>query len=165
MQEDALEPDPAPLSDLRSRYQLAQFRILNRGQSAALDVQIEWADQKPLLDAKGKEVTFGSAAPIPVIPPGKSASIDLGTSNEFILAHSDTTYRGSLRFRTPSGRKRAVQFVLSAEYERKALLHDEERPATEYQLQKIPEALDKIAEELRQISKGLEKRRGRRTRG
>jgi hypothetical protein len=110
------------------------------------------------LSAEGKPVAFAADVPIPVIPPGESASVTLGTSNDFITSQADTTYRGSLTFKNASGRSRSVQFVVSAEYERTALVYDEERSRTEFQLQKLPEELRRVSDQLDRLSRIAERR-------
>jgi hypothetical protein len=126
LQEDEQEPNPVPLIDLRSRYQLAQFRITNTGGSSTHQVRVEWKQQ--LRNSKGEDVLLGRDVAIPVIPEGESASILLGASYAFMDAHTDTTFRGTLSFENASGRRYRKPFVVSAEHERVSLVHDEELP-------------------------------------
>jgi hypothetical protein len=155
LQEDAQQPNPVPVIDVRSRYQLAQFRITNHGGASAHDVTITWARQ--LRDAGGKDVLLGRDVAIPVIPEGESASVGLGGSHDFLEAHEDTTHNGTLRFSNVSGRQYAKAFVVSAEHERWALVHDEETPKTLWQLQKVPDELQKVAREIKRLSGSLDR--------
>jgi hypothetical protein len=72
LQEDAQAPNPVPVIDVRSRYQLAQFRITNHGGSSAHNVRIAW--QQQLKDSTGLDVMLGRDVAIPVIPERESAS-------------------------------------------------------------------------------------------
>jgi hypothetical protein len=155
LQEDAQKPNPVPMIDLRSRYQMAQFRVTNHGGSSAHQVRITW--QQQLRDAEGKDVLLGRDVAIPVIPEGESASVSLGTSNAFIRAHADTTCRGRLSFENASGRRYSKRFVVSAEHERVALVHDEEMPKTQWELQKIPSELERVAREIAGLARVIER--------
>jgi len=146
MQEDVQQPNPVPVLDLRSRYQMVQLRITNHGGAPAHDVRITW--DRPLEDSDGKEVLLGRDVPVPVIPQGESASVLLGVSHAFMAKHKDTTFKGTITFRNPSGRRFSIAFVVSGEHERQALVHDEEGPKMQYELQKVPEALARIAAEI-----------------
>lgn len=155
LQEDAQEPNPVPIIDLRSRYQLAQFRITNHGGASAHDVMISW--QQQLRDATGKDVLLGRDVAIPVIPEGESASVLLGASHGFIRVHQDTTCRGTVRYANASGRRYTKPFVVSAEHERVALAHDEETPKTLRELQRIPDELQSVAREIGRLGGVLER--------
>jgi hypothetical protein len=146
LQEDAQEPNPVALFDFRSRYQLAQFRITNRGGTAAHDVKISW--ERPLCDSEGKTVMLGCDAPIPVIPQGESASVLMGSSVAYMRVHTDTNFKGTLSFANASGRRFVRSFVVSAEHERRSLVHDQEDPKTQFELQRIPEELQRVAQEI-----------------
>lgn len=122
LQEDAQAPNLVPLIDVRSRYQLAKFRITNHGGSSAHNVGITWRQQ--LKDASGHDVTLRRDVAIPVIPERESASVLLGVSNDFIRANTDTTCHGTLSFENVSGRKFKKAFVVSAEHERISLVHN-----------------------------------------
>lgn len=149
MQEDAQLPNPVPILDLRSRYQMAQFRITNHGGAPAHNVKIIWARQ--LLDAEGKDVVLGRDIPIPVIPQSESASVELGLNFAFIRAHPDTTFSGTVTFSNSSGRQFSTKFLVSAEHERYALLHDNEGTKMQFELQKVPDLLARIADEVAKL--------------
>jgi hypothetical protein len=155
LQEDAQQPNPAVVLDLRSRYQLAQFRITNHGGAAAHNVRITW--QRQLRDADGNDVLLGRDVPIPVIPQGESATVGMGVSNDFIRAHADTTCGGIISFANASGRRFARPFVVSAEHERIALVHSEETPKTQFELQKIPKELERVAREIAALGQVIER--------
>ncbi len=144
LQEDAIEPNPTPAFDLRSRYDLAQLRVTNRGGSPAYGVRVVWDD--PLRDEDGQEVAVGLDNTIPVLGPGETASVGLGTAHGFMAKTADTTRRGVTVFQNASGRERSKRFVISAEHERRALLHDQETSRTLYDLQRVPDELKRIAD-------------------
>jgi hypothetical protein len=150
LQEDALAPNPVPWLDMRSRYQLAQFRITNRGGSPAYDVRIVW--EQPLENANRERITLGVDSAIPIISPGDAASVNIGLSREHLKAWDDTTRRGTIAFADGAGNKYSRAFVVSAEHERVAMLYSDERVKTEYELQQIPAALKKIADELQKAN-------------
>lgn len=156
LQEDSLEPNPVPIIDLRSRYQLAQFRITNHGGGSAYDVTIIW--QRQLRDAEGNDVLLGRDIAIPVLPKGESASVALGVDSSFLSAHPDTTCSGKLEYANATGQRFIKSFVVSAEHERKALRHDEEALKTLRELQNIPAELQSVAREIAKLA-GILKRR------
>jgi len=146
LQEDALRPNPDPWLDMRSRYQLAQFKVTNRGTSPAYNVQIKW--DEPLANAQREPVMLGVDRAIPIIGAGDDASVDLGLDFEFLTVWSNTTRSGTIVFYDATGKRYSRAFVVSAENERNALSYNRERARTEYELQQIPDALKKIATEL-----------------
>jgi hypothetical protein len=152
LQEDALEPSPAPAYDLRSRYDVAQLRLTNRGGSPAYSVRIDW--DEPLRDQDGREVMIGADNTIPVLAAGETAPVGLGTAHGFMAKTSDTTRHGVITFVNASGRRRSKRFVITAEHERRALLHDHEAPRTQYELQRIPDELKRIADAITRAGRG-----------
>jgi hypothetical protein len=152
LQEDALEPNPVPAFDVRSRYDLAQLRVTNRGGSPAYRIQITW--DEPLRDEDDGVVVLGIDNTISVLGPGETASIGLGTAHGFMAKTPDTTRHGVLTFQNASGRRRSRRFVVSAEHERRALIHDQEAPRTHFELQRIPDELKRIAAAITQVGRG-----------
>jgi hypothetical protein len=150
LQEDALAPNPVPCIDMRSRYQLAQFNISNRGASSAYNVQLKW--DQPLESANREPVMLGVDGPIPVIGPGEAASVKLGAPFAYLKVWTDTTRRGTIAFDDATGKHYSRSFIVSPEHERVALSYNEERVRTEYELQQIPDALGKIAKALEKLN-------------
>jgi hypothetical protein len=153
LQEDALEPNPQPSIDVRSRYGLAQFRLTNKGQTAAHDLIITW--KVPLRTVGGDIVSIGDGGKLAVLVPGDSVSVALGETTQFFKSYSTTTCSGVLQFNNASGDALGREFIVSAEHERSALQHDREEPKTHYELQKIPAALDKISDEIASLRSDL----------
>ena len=157
LQEDSLEPILVASVDMRSRYGIAQFRLTNKGQSAAFDIRLEWT--RPLLTAQGNQVTVGKDGYIPVLAPGECASALLGGSHDIFPKSEDTTCSGKVTFRNAARQRRETEFVASAEHGRRALLHDDEIIKTQYELQKLPDELRRVSKELERIRELLAKAR------
>lgn len=156
LQENALEPNIRASLDFRNRYHLAQFRVANRGGSAAFDVRIEWDNQLQTLDGVPVQV-FGPSGVLPVLLAGDEATILLGESNAFLKKHPETTWSGTIKYQNSAAERRAKPFTLTAEHERLSLVHNEESPKTQFELQKIPDRLEDIAAELSKMRKFLMK--------
>jgi hypothetical protein len=155
LQENALEPNVRASLDFRSRYSLAQFRVSNRGGSPAYDLRIEWENPLQTVDGRTADI-FGPTGTLPVLLAGDEASIFLGESHAFLEAHPQAVWSGTMVYEDATGERRSKAFTLTAEHERLSLVHDEEEPKTQYELQKIPDRLGKIAAELAKIRSHLE---------
>lgn len=106
-------------------------------------------------------VQLGAGGVIPVLGPSEQATRLLDVSHEFFARHADATFTGSLSYSNASGEVRHKDFVISAEHIREAMLHDEELPKTQFELQKIPDKLEAIATEIKKLGKGPSAERGR----
>jgi hypothetical protein len=155
LQEDALEPHLVTSIDTGRRYGLAQFRVTNKGGSSAHEVHLEW--KHPLLKVDGSTVVIGNDGHVPVIAVGESASALIGASHEMFARLKDTTCSGRITFKNASGSSRSTDFLASAERQRHSLIYDEEDSRTHYELQKIPQVLKEISEELRNIGSRLDR--------
>jgi len=151
LQEDSQRPDVEVSFDFRSRYGLAQLRVMNRGLLPAYDVSLTWNDP-PLVGGDGKPITLGSAGLLPVLRGGESAAFLLDGAHEF-LSTRPLTYSGTLTFRDGAGVPVTTSFALSAEHESGAMEHTAEEPKTLYELQQIPDALRKIATAIANVRK------------
>ena len=149
LQEDALEPNLLVTIDGRSRYQLIQLKVVNLGQSAAFSVRIQWHRGPTVRD--GSVVELGPGGLIPALGPNEKATRLLDVSHQFFARHTDATFTGTISFTNTSGEVSKREFVVSAEHLREAMLHDEELPKTQFELQKIPEKLDNIAGEIKKL--------------
>ncbi len=126
----------------------------NRGGSAAYDVRIEWDNQLQTLDGVPVQI-FGPSGVLPVLLAGDEDTILLGQSNAFLKAHPQTTWSGTIKYQDSTGERRAKSFTLTAEHERLSLVHNEEEPKTQFELQKIPDRLEDIAAELSKMREFL----------
>jgi hypothetical protein len=151
MQEDALEPSLLPALDLRSRTNLAQFKIGNHGGSHAYDVVLVW--DRPLLEPDGKPVALG-LTPIPMIPKGESASVLVTSSHHLIAKTPDTTFTGTISFRNSRGRRFFDHFTVTAEHERNAMVLATDEQERHQDIEKIRTALEDMAKSLRQKAGG-----------
>ncbi|MDP2319176.1 MAG: hypothetical protein Q8O42_07565 [Acidobacteriota bacterium] len=151
LQEDALEPNLLVTIDGRSRYQLIQLRLVNLGHSAAFDVTIKWRNGPTVRG--GSPVQLGPGGLLPALGPNEHATRLLDVSHQFFARHTDATFVGTISYTNASGQGNHRDIVVSAEHLREAMLHDEELPKTQYELQKLPEKLDKIASEIRKLGK------------
>lgn len=142
MQEDALRPDIEPSFDARSRYGLTQFRVANRGKLPAFDVSLNWLGAE-LKDLNGQGIKLGSTGTLPVLRGGEAFSIPVGATHEFVKGA--LTYRGQVSYTDGAGGSVTKDFIVSAEHELAALVHSAEEPKTLYELQKLPDELEKIA--------------------
>jgi hypothetical protein len=152
LQEDALEPNLLVTIDGRSRYQLIQLKLVNLGQSPAYSIKIDWLHGPTVQE--GTVVQLGPGGVLPVLGPSEHATRLLDVSHKFFARHSDTTFTGTISWSNASGEVSERQLVLGAEHLREAMVHDEELPKTHYELQKLPDMLDKIAGEIGKLRKG-----------
>ena len=148
MQEDALEPSLLPAIDLRSRTNLAQFKVTNHGGSHAYDVLITW--DRPLPTLKGTTVALGET-PIPMIPRGEGASVLIDSSHEFIRKQPDTTFTGTISFKNRRGRRFSEPFTVTAEHERSAMVLVTDDQKLHQDIEKIRAALESIATSVRKL--------------
>ncbi len=146
MQEDALEPSLLPAIDLRSRTNLAQFKVTNHGGSHAYDVLIAW--DRPLPNLDGTTVSLGGT-PIPMIPRGESASVLIDSSHQFIKKQADTTFTGRISFKNAGGKQFSEPFTVTAEHERNAMVLVTDAQELQQDVEKIRAALESIATSLR----------------
>lgn len=149
LHEDAFSPNLLTLFDLRSRYNLVQFKLVNKGGSPAFDIKVE--TDKPLKRQNGDIVQLAGGNTIPVLHPNELASVSLGSSQAFFEDIDDTTISGTIQFSDASGNKYRRSFKVSAEHERSSLVHNQEELRTHYDIQKIPGALKQIADVIREI--------------
>jgi hypothetical protein len=149
LQEDALAPNVQIAFDARRRYELVQLCMTNRGLSPAHDIKVEW-DNAPM-NEQGEAVHLGSGGVVPVLNPGEEASVAVSVAHKFFAMGEPLVFSGRLSFNDASGNSHSKQLVVSAEHERRALLHQSEEPKTLYELQKLPAKLDAIAKELRSL--------------
>lgn len=143
LQEDAGAPNLQPSFDLRSRYSMAQFQLVNKGGSPAFNIKITF--DKPLKHQDGHTVQLAGGNAIPVLLPGESSSVSLGTSHALFNQHDDTSVSVTIQFTDASGSIQSKTCKVSAEHERSSLVHTREELRTHYDIQQIPGALKEIA--------------------
>jgi hypothetical protein len=141
LQEDAQKPKPYPVFDLASRHQLALLRVKNTGGTAAHDVRLEW--DIDLANHEGERIGFWADG-ITVLLPGESVSQVIDVHHQFMKAHADAVYTGTIRYKDASGARYSEPFLLDARPYARSPTYGEEDSRTHYELQKIPEELRKL---------------------
>lgn len=157
LQQDAQKPYPFPSADITSRYGLVQLCVRNYGGSAAYEISIKW--DKPLLNCKGEPVRFtdqAGAPEIPVLLPSESVSVLIDRSTQLFKKYQDLNYTGQVEFKNASGRRMAHPFLLSIEKHRKTLYFTQDDTKTHHELQRIPDELEKVCSELREIRNSMQ---------
>jgi len=156
LQENALQPTIRVALDFRRRYNLAQLSVTNAGGSPAYNERIEWHNLLHTVDDQEVQI-FGPSGVLPVLLARDEATSLLGESHSFLKRFADSTWSGTVSYEDASGDHHVRAFSVTAQHERLALVHNEERPRTEFELQKIPDRLERIAGELENIRRLLEK--------
>ena len=157
LSEDAQKPNPYPSIDLTGRYELMQLRVVNTGGSPAHDIRILW--KRPLLHLDGSVVRFtgiADAPDIPVLLPHESTSKLVGGAREIYQQFQDMNYSGELSFTDSSKRHYKIPFYISAESYRSSLTYSQEEPRTHYELQKIPNEINRLTTEVKSLKRALE---------
>jgi hypothetical protein len=157
IQQDEKKPYPYPSIDVRSRYGLMQLRITNKGGSPACNINIKW--NKPLINIKEEVVRFikqENAPDIPILLSNESIAILIGGVREMYNKYNNMNYSGIMEFQDVSGRKIKHTFYLSAETYRSTLDFMEEEGKTQMALQKVPEEIEKLRNEVIEIRKKSE---------
>jgi hypothetical protein len=131
---------------------LLPLKLANLGQSAAFAVRIQW--QRGPTVRNGSLVELGPGGLLPALGPNEKATRLLDVSHEFFARHTDATFTGTISYTNASGEVNERNFVVSAEHLREAMVHDEELPKTQFELQKIPDKLDNIASEIKKLGEG-----------
>lgn len=152
LQEDALQPNINIFIDGSSRYGMLQLCVCNTGGTPARKINIAW--DKPITSSNSEEITFKEEladCDIEILVPSETATmlIDMGAAFFEVTAVAD--YQGSLSYLNSSGRTKTQPFYVSAERFRNRLVHDKEAPRTHFELQKIPNELKRIGDELQKL--------------
>ncbi|MDD5015280.1 MAG: hypothetical protein PHW73_09330 [Atribacterota bacterium] len=160
-QEDSQRPYPYLFFDISSRYMLVQLVMKNFGGSPAYDIEIGW--DKPLLNSSGKQISFGvdnkHNIDVPFLLQGEKISVLVGGANNIFSKYKeeDLNYSGSISFKDSIGQQMEHCFYLSLEKYRNNLAYSEEGLKTDYELQKIPPAINNIQKELKGIKNAIGK--------
>jgi hypothetical protein len=144
-QEDAKKPYPYLYFDVSSRYQLVLLAIMNSGGSPSYNVSITW--DKPLINFKGENIP---SSEIPILLPNENISIVIDQSAS-IFENQDLNYSGKMTYYNSSNKLFQRDFKISLEQYRGTLLYSDESLKTHYQIQQLPDILNKIESELKKI--------------
>lgn len=159
IQEDQLRPYPYPFIDSSSRYGFLQLRVTNFGGGTAHDIKLNFND--PLRNSRGEVITFkggASGAEISVLIPGGSIATLIDGALQYFQAYKpeEADFSGEIEFKDAAGKRYSHPFKLNAGQFSGTLMHDEESLKTHFELQKIPDKLDAIEREMRNIREVLE---------
>jgi hypothetical protein len=145
--------------DFRSRYGLVLLVAENLGSKPAFNIRFKW--NQDLLNHKGEKVTFSksiSPIDIPVLNAKESTSTIIGTPTTFYeKSEMNLDFDGLVIFNESlnSRKETSYSFQFSFQHYRNSPMDETEEPKTMYQLQMIPQHLDKIKDELNRITKVL----------
>jgi hypothetical protein len=162
LQEDSQRPYPYPTIDTTSRYGFLQLRVTNFGGVAAHEIRLRW--DQPLVDSDGHPVHFSAqmgSPDVPVLLPKESIAVPIGVPHRVFAKGDRLDYSGHVECKDPAGHRVTHRFTLSLEKHRHSLLCDDEAVKTGYELQKLPERLDAVVAELRQLRLLAEQRQDR----
>ncbi len=149
--------------DFKSRYDLVQLVAKNYGQKPAFNIKIEWENQ--LLNSKGKPIIFNKSKntdiQIPVLNRNEQIFALIDKPSIFFERYGDQNldYKGRISFQESLTLKKrsTYPFYISFEPYRDSLKYETEELKTHFELQKIPEKLESIQEEIRKLTKTVEK--------
>lgn len=156
LEESKQRPYPYPFIDDKSRYQLLELRVTNFGTQAAHDIYLRW--NAPMTNFKGQRIAFSNTSggpDIAILLPGHSVASTIGVAREVFKDPGHMAYDGTVEFRDDFGRKYTYPFCVSLEQYRNTLLYDTEESRTQFELQKIPELLKDLTDELGRLRSDL----------
>jgi len=150
LEEDASAPFPYPSFDSRSRSQLLQLRIENHGKGIARNVYLEWKDAPSVRDG-GPPPFLTAETPVPILLPGRDASYFVDGARDFVKKHDYADFSGKVHFQDIAGRAHSHPFVLPTSHLKDGLSYDDEISLTHRELQKLPDALEKISKTIEKV--------------
>jgi hypothetical protein len=156
LEEQRLEPYPYPQFDATSRYGLMLLKITNFGGGAAHNIKLIW--EKPLKNSRGQEVGFAQGATsgeLSILLPGQHISKIVDGHIQLFQLEGPHIYSGTVEYQDSKGSRRSHRFLLDAEAYKDTPLYDDESINTHHELQKIPERLQALCEEVKKIGQHL----------
>lgn len=158
LEEQKLEPYPYPQFDATSRYGLMLLKIANLGGSAAFNIKLVW--DKPLKNSRGEEIGFsqkGAEGELSILLPGQHLSKIVDGHIQLFQREGPHIYSGYVEFQDSRGRRRSHRFLLDAEAYKGSPLFDDETLNTHHEIQKLPERLQILGQEVAKIAAQLER--------
>ncbi len=144
--------------DFRSRHSLVLLVAENLGKKPAFDIKIKW--NREILNHKGEPVKFNkydNKADIPVLNANEHTSLVIDAPNSLFGRYKDDDmdFGGIITFKESitTNRKTSYPFFLSLRHYGNSPVIENEEPKTMFELQKIPEKLEDIRNELRKVLK------------
>jgi|GEM_PF-1726192 len=158
LEEQKLEPYPYPQFDATSRYGFLLLKITNFGGGAAHNIKLVW--DKPLKNSHGQEIRFSpdsTSGEISILVPGQHISKIVDGLIELFQIEGPHIYSGSIEYQDSNGRKKSHRFMLDAEAYKGTPLNDEESIKTHHELQKLPDRIQELCNEVKKIGNQLER--------
>jgi hypothetical protein len=158
LEEDKLSPYPYPQFDATSRYGLMLLKVTNFGGGTAHNITLAW--DKPLRNSKGEKIRFSpdnATHEISILVPGQQISKMVDGNIQFMQTEGPHIYRGTVKFEDSRGRKSSLPFLLDAESLKGTPSYVDERSRTQYELQKLPEVLRRLCDEVETVARRLER--------
>jgi hypothetical protein len=158
LEEDKLSPYPYPQFDVTSRYGLMLLKITNFGGGAAHKIQLVW--DRPLKNSAGDEIRFAPDVPtneVSVLVPGQQISKLIDGSTQFFTIPGPHVYRGIIKYEDSRGRKKSLPFLMDAESLKGTPSYVDERVRTQFELQKLPDVLKRLCDEVQRAATILDK--------
>jgi hypothetical protein len=158
--EETQKPFPYPYIDTKSRHGLSLLKLKNAGGSSAHHVYLEWSDGVPAIyqasGNEGKAVNFAdSSRAILVLIPGDEQATVLGVHHWLAdqLKALNKELKGHVVFRDVKGNEYREPFFIDISFFEWAIADETEQLRAQYATAQIPDALKKVVEELRKISR------------
>lgn len=154
---DASLPQIVVDIDFHSRYSLSLLRIFNAGEKTAYDIRIVWDQQ--LKNHKGINITTlgdnENEMHIPVLQKGHQLKIVINKTTTLFKNSSDEKlkYSGKIKFKlNKSSKFELVQkFLIDLTPYKNTLNNDREELLAFFEMQKIPEILMGIKDEIKKL--------------
>jgi len=149
--------------DFKSRYDLILLVAENLGEKPAFNIKFEW--QNRLLNHKNEEIRFNKyddSIDIPVLNSKENTSVIVDLASRFYENRKtdNLDFNGTIKFQESlnSRRKTSYPFHFSFKHYSMSPSFENEEPKTMYELQKIPEKLERIKLEIKKIAETIEKK-------
>jgi|AntRauTorcE11897_2_1112592.scaffolds.fasta_scaffold36874_2 hypothetical protein len=157
LQKEALKPSIRINYDFKSRYNLVLLELKNTGGSAAKKIKVNW--DKKIKNHKDEEIIFRDSEQsetISYLSQDESISRIIDAGHNFFERNEETKISGTITFENLNGQKMSNIFHISAEHYRGSPLHSREELKTNYEIQKIPKSIDKLAKEVKELKNKVE---------
>lgn len=156
LEEARMSPYPYPQFDTKSRYGLLLLKMSNLGGGAAHNIRLIW--DKPLKSSDGKLIDFANSENykgISVLLPNQHISKIVDGTTAFFSSSGPHIYSGTVEFNNGRGNRCSHKFQLDAECLMGTPMNDEESQKTHYELQKLPNEIEKLRKSIDAIVKKI----------
>jgi len=146
--------------DTKSRFGLILLVAENLGEKPAFNIMFKW--NQNLLNHKGEKILFNkydTLVDIPVLNTKESTSVIIDSPSSFFEKNraNNLDFNGMIEFQESLNSKRKTSYPFQFSFKHYGLSpsFENEEPKTMHELQKIPENLENIKNELKNILKIL----------